>query len=81
MTWKKEVDEIQRRRELAAEHGGAEAVAKQHGLGRLTVRERIPALVDTDSFQEIGGIAGHGETDARGRWRSSRHPHSERSGG
>ena len=61
MSWKPEVDAIEQRRRLAAEHGGAEAVAKQHELGRLTIRERIDALVDSKSFREQGPIAGHPE--------------------
>ncbi len=67
MSWKKEVDEIQRRRELARKLGGDDAVEKQHARGRLTVRERIDALVDVGSFQEHGGIVGNAETDAEGR--------------
>ncbi len=67
MSWKREVEEIERRRALAAEHGGPEAVARQHELGRLTVRERLEALVDKESFREHGGIAGRSETDAEGR--------------
>jgi acetyl-CoA carboxylase carboxyltransferase component len=70
MSWKREVDEIQRRRELAAELGGADAVAAQHAKGRLTVRERIAALVDDGSFREHGAIAGQSETDAEGRLKS-----------
>ncbi len=70
MSWKQEVDEIERRRQRAAEHGGAEAVAKQHAQGKLTVRERIAALVDADSFREYGGVAGHAETDEQGRMQS-----------
>ncbi|MBW2498549.1 MAG: propionyl-CoA carboxylase [Deltaproteobacteria bacterium] len=58
MSWQPEVDEIQRRRKRALEMGGSEAVAKQHERGRLTVRERIEALVDRDSFSERGQIAG-----------------------
>ena len=58
MSWKPEVDAIRRRRELAAEHGGSEAVERHHQRGRLTVRERIDALVDRGSFREHGGIAG-----------------------
>ena len=70
MSWELEVDEIAKRRELAAQHGGPEAVAKQHARGRLTVRERIEALVDPDSFREHGAIAGQSETDAEGRLQS-----------
>ena len=66
MSWEREVEGIERRRKLAAEHGGAEAVAKQHELGRLTIRERIAALVDAGSFREQGPIAGQSETDENG---------------
>ncbi len=61
MSWKPEVDGIEKRRQLAAELGGEKAVAKQHELGRLTIRERIDALVDAESFREQGGIAGEPE--------------------
>ena len=44
MSWKDEVEELARRRELARAQGGADAVARQHERGRLTVRERIAAL-------------------------------------
>jgi len=67
MSWKDESDEIARRREQALEQGGAEAVARHHERGRLTVRERIEALVDKESFQEQGRLAGAPETDAGGR--------------
>ena len=67
MSWKPEADAIQRRRELAAEHGGARAVERQHERGRQTVRERIEALVDRDSFREQGGIAGASAVDADGQ--------------
>ena len=53
MSWKSEVDEIERRRELAREMGGPEAVDKQHERGRLTVRERIDALADRDNTRDI----------------------------
>jgi acetyl-CoA carboxylase carboxyltransferase component len=66
VSWRDEIDEIERRRALAAELGGAEAVAKQHARGRGTVRERIEALVDKGSFREHGGIAGTAEADERG---------------
>jgi acetyl-CoA carboxylase carboxyltransferase component len=67
MSWKPEADEIQRRRELAGELGGSEAVERQHGRGRGTVRERIDALIDRDSFREHAGIAGVAEIDDQGR--------------
>ena len=52
MTWQREVDGIEQRKRLAQEHGGADAVARQHTQGRLTIRERITGLVDADSFRE-----------------------------
>jgi len=52
-----------RRRELAKEHGGAEAVAKFHAKGRFTVRERVDALLDPGSFREHAQIAGVSEVD------------------
>jgi acetyl-CoA carboxylase carboxyltransferase component len=58
MSWKPEVDEIERRRARALEMGGAAAVARHRERGRLNVRERIEALVDRDSFQERGQLAG-----------------------
>jgi acetyl-CoA carboxylase carboxyltransferase component len=66
MSWEKEAREIERMRALAAEQGGAEAVAKQHARGRLSVRERIESLVDKGSFHEQGGLAGAAERDASG---------------
>ncbi len=66
MSWKSEVDGIEQRRRLAEEHGGAEAVAKQHELGRLTIRERIDGLVDAGSFREQGPIAGYPEYGENG---------------
>ena len=58
MTWQPELDELRRRRELAARMGGPEKIQRQHDAGRLTVRERLAALLDEGSFQEIGGLAG-----------------------
>lgn len=34
-----------------------DAVARQHGRGRLTVREAVARLADPDSFVEYGGLA------------------------
>jgi acetyl-CoA carboxylase carboxyltransferase component len=56
--WEPEVDELQRREALAHAMGGHEKVARQHDAGRLTVRERIAALLDPGSFHEVGALAG-----------------------
>ncbi len=62
MSWRREVEGIERRKALAKALGGPEAIARQHERGRLTVRERIETLADTGSFSEQGPIAGHAET-------------------
>ena len=67
MTWKNELDELARRRQLALQMGGAEKVQRQHDNGKLTVRERIDGLVDAGSFREIGALTGKGSYDAQGR--------------
>ena len=66
MSWKPEVDEIKARRAAAKSMGGPEAVELQHERGRLTVRERIAALVDPNSLEEQAPIAGETETDENG---------------
>ena len=70
MSWKDEVEGLEQRRRVAAELGGDEAVARQHEQGRLTIRERIDALLDPGSFREQGPIAGHSQRDAEGRLES-----------
>jgi methylmalonyl-CoA carboxyltransferase large subunit len=42
--------------------GGKERIAKQHEGGKLTARERVAALVDAGSFQEVGLFAQHRST-------------------
>jgi len=54
MSWEAEVKEIERRKKLAQAQGGESGIAKQHAKGRLTIRERIDALLDANSFQEQG---------------------------
>ncbi|HET8611080.1 MAG TPA: carboxyl transferase domain-containing protein [Burkholderiales bacterium] len=58
MSWRAEADDIRRRRELAEACGGPDAVAKHHAQGKLTVRERIGAVLDPGSFREVGKLAG-----------------------
>ena len=66
MSWNKETQEIDLRRELSRQQGGQQAVALQHAKGRLTIRERIDMLVAQDSFEEHGEGAGFAEKDAAG---------------
>ena len=66
-TWAAELGELDRRRQLAAELGGPERVARQHERGRLTVRQRLDALLDAGSFDEVGALTGSATYDEDGR--------------
>ncbi len=61
MTWQPEIEELERRKRLAYRMGGEERVADQRARAKLTVRERIDALIDAGSFRERGVLAGSGE--------------------
>ncbi len=50
-------------RRLAHEGGGAQRVAQQHARGRMTARERLEALLDAGSLQELGALATHVSTE------------------
>ena len=67
MNWRSEIDDIKNIRRLALEQGGAESVNRQHSKGRLTVRERIQSLLDSNTFQEVGPGAGASERDKNGQ--------------
>jgi acetyl-CoA carboxylase carboxyltransferase component len=64
--WFEELSELAARREQAAQMGGPEALAKMKAKGRLNARERIDLLLDAGSFREMGRIAGKGQYDAAG---------------
>ncbi|MDG2019907.1 MAG: carboxyl transferase domain-containing protein [SAR86 cluster bacterium] len=70
MNWKKETAEIKKRRKLSKDQGGKEAIKLQHAKGRLTLRERIDLLLDKESFQEQGEIAGGTELNEEGKLES-----------
>src|SRR5262245_22663616 len=53
------VEELRKKKEHLRQGGGAERLAKQKEEGKLTARERIDALVDAGSFEEIGLFAQH----------------------
>src|ERR1044071_8302542 len=61
MGWERDIEELRRREALAARMGGPDKVKRQHDAGRLTVRERIAALLDPGSFHEIGALAGRAQ--------------------
>ncbi len=61
------IAELQFRREQGKLMGGEAAIERQHQAGRLTIRERVAALTDTDSFREVGSLAGTGQYDQDNR--------------
>ncbi len=69
MPWEKAIEDIDYIKELAAEMGGAERVARQHAGGRYTIRERIDKLLDAGSFMEAGALVGAAEFDEDGNLR------------
>lgn len=56
------IEELRRLREEALHAGTQRAVARQHEAGKLTARERIEALLDKGSFQEIDQFVRHQST-------------------
>lgn len=56
------IEELRRRQAVSCLGGGAEKQASQRQSGCLTARERVAALVDRDSFEEIGQFAAHRAT-------------------
>jgi methylmalonyl-CoA decarboxylase subunit alpha len=58
MSWHEDVEELERRRQLANAMGGPEGVGRQHARGKLSARERIGALVDPGGFRETRYLVG-----------------------
>jgi acetyl-CoA carboxylase carboxyltransferase component len=56
--WDPLLEDLALRRAAGAAMGGAERLARQHEGGRLDARARVAALLDADSFREIGVQAG-----------------------
>jgi len=67
VSWQPELDELERRKAMALQMGGADKVLRQHDGGRLTVRERIDSMLDPGSFIEVGTLSGVGEYDEDNR--------------
>ncbi len=57
------IEDLRKKRAHLQAGGGPERQAKQREQGKLTARERIDALVDADSFEEIGLFAQHRQTN------------------
>src|SRR6266436_172798 len=52
-------DELRRRNEAAELAGGPDRIARQHGAGKKTARERIDLLLDKGSFAEMDRLVVH----------------------
>ncbi len=66
MSWEPEIEELRHREALAEQLGGPDKVERQHFYGKLTIRERVDAVADADSFHEIGKTAGVASYDDDG---------------
>jgi len=66
VTWDREIEEMRQRQTLAHAMGGPEKVARQHEFNKLTIRERVDAMADPESFHEIGTLAGVAHYDDQG---------------
>lgn len=64
--WAPELSELRKRTALSQKMGGEDKLARQKSRGKLNARQRLGALVDKDSFREIGALAGKAEYDAQG---------------
>ena len=67
MVWQPEIDELKDRHQLAEQMGGPEGIERQHKRGKLTIRERIAALADPGSFQQMGKLQGKATYDENNR--------------
>ena len=54
---------LRAKRQQALEGGGATRIEAQHAKGKLTARERLSILLDEASFQELGALATHHNSD------------------
>jgi acetyl-CoA carboxylase carboxyltransferase component len=63
MAIKKQIQELQKRREEVRMGGGEKAIEKQEAMGKMTARNRIKSLLDPNSFQEYDMFAQHEARD------------------
>ncbi len=63
MNSKESLTKLEKRNQQALLGGGADRIAKQHEVGKLTARERIEKLVDPDTFVELDRFKVHRCTD------------------
>ncbi len=59
MSWQKEIDELNKRKNLAQELGGKEKVERQHKANRNTIRERINLFLTKIVFKNSECLVGN----------------------
>jgi propionyl-CoA carboxylase beta chain len=57
------IRELEERSRRALEAGGRDRVDKQHASGKMTARERVEALLDEGSLEELGQLVTHRSRD------------------
>jgi propionyl-CoA carboxylase beta chain len=57
------LEQLRERYRASREGGGGERVARQHEAGKLTAHERVEALLDPGSFQELDALVVHRSQD------------------
>ena len=60
---KTKLAELHRLREQGRKGGGDERIDQQHAKGKLTARERLNLLLDTDTFEELDPFVAHWSRD------------------
>ncbi|MCK5793609.1 MAG: acyl-CoA carboxylase subunit beta, partial [Anaerolineales bacterium] len=58
-TGKDQISELKEIRQQAAMGGGEQRIKAQHDKGKMTARERVLALLDEGSFQEVDALMTH----------------------
>src|SRR5437762_452489 len=61
-TMREAAEQLREEKEMYRQGGGADRVARQKDLGKLTVRERLDLLFDPESFGEFGLLGHHQST-------------------
>ena len=57
------LQQLREKRQAALNGGGKARIDAQHARGKLTARERLAILLDEGSFQEMGALATHRNSD------------------
>ena len=60
---KKNLEELEIRKQAAKLGGGKNRIEKQHAKGKLTARERIEILIDEGTFEELDMFVEHRAVD------------------